>query len=44
VVAALLPTIDPVTMLLETAPLYLLYELSIVLASFAGGRRSESDD
>ena len=32
VVAALLPTIDPVTMLLEMVPLFLLYELSIVLA------------
>jgi sec-independent protein translocase protein TatC len=37
IVAALLPTIDPVTMLLETAPLYALYELSIILASFVGG-------
>ena len=37
VTAALLPTIDPVTMLLETIPLYLLYELSIVLARFFGG-------
>ncbi|MDQ4072139.1 MAG: twin-arginine translocase subunit TatC, partial [Actinomycetota bacterium] len=36
VVAALLPTIDPVTMLLETVPLYLLFELSIVLASAFG--------
>jgi sec-independent protein translocase protein TatC len=40
IVAALLPTIDPVTMLLEMVPLVLLYELSIVLAS-AFGRRSE---
>jgi len=39
VVAALLPTIDPVTMLLETAPLYALFEFSIVLASFVGGPR-----
>src|SRR3954454_2596725 len=31
VLAALLPTIDPVTMLLEMVPLLLLYELSIVL-------------
>jgi sec-independent protein translocase protein TatC len=31
VVAALLPTIDPVTMIMETIPLYLLYELSIIL-------------
>ena len=36
VVAALLPTVDPVTMLLETLPLYLLYELSILLASVVG--------
>jgi sec-independent protein translocase protein TatC len=44
VVAALLPTIDPVTMLLETVPLYLLFELSIVLASafgMASGELSE---
>jgi sec-independent protein translocase protein TatC len=40
IVAALLPTIDPVTMLLEMVPLVLLYELSIVLAS-AFARRSE---
>jgi sec-independent protein translocase protein TatC len=33
VVAALLPTIDPVTMLLEMVPLLVLYELSIVLAN-----------
>ena len=32
VLAALLPTIDPVTMLLEMVPLVLLYELSIILA------------
>jgi sec-independent protein translocase protein TatC len=31
VLAALLPTIDPVTMLLEMVPLLVLYELSIVL-------------
>ncbi len=34
VLAALLPTIDPVTMLLEMVPLVVLYELSIVLAAF----------
>ncbi|HLM25651.1 MAG TPA: twin-arginine translocase subunit TatC [Thermoleophilaceae bacterium] len=39
VVAALLPTIDPVTMLLETLPLYLLFEFSILLASFVGAPR-----
>jgi sec-independent protein translocase protein TatC len=33
VVAAALPGVDPVSMLLETAPLIALYELSIVLAS-----------
>ena len=36
VVAALLPTIDPVTMLLEMVPLLLLYELSIWLAVWFG--------
>lgn len=36
VVAALLPTIDPVTMLLEMVPLILLYELSIWLAVWFG--------
>lgn len=35
-VAALLPTIDPVTLLLEMIPLLILYELSIVLASVLG--------
>jgi sec-independent protein translocase protein TatC len=34
VLAALLPTIDPVTMLLEMVPLLVLYELGIVLARF----------
>jgi len=33
VLASLLPTLDPVTLLLESAPFYLLYELSIVLAA-----------
>jgi sec-independent protein translocase protein TatC len=41
VLAALLPTIDPVTMLIETAPLYLLYELSILLARAFGGPAEE---
>jgi sec-independent protein translocase protein TatC len=40
VVAALLPTIDPVTMILETIPLVVLYELSILLAA-AFGRPSQ---
>jgi sec-independent protein translocase protein TatC len=34
VLAMLLPTIDPVTMLLEMIPLLVLYELSILLASW----------
>jgi sec-independent protein translocase protein TatC len=33
VLASLLPTLDPVTLMLESLPFYLLYELSIVLAS-----------
>jgi len=36
VLAALLPTIDPVTMILEMIPLVVLYELSILLASAVG--------
>jgi sec-independent protein translocase protein TatC len=36
VLAALLPTIDPVTMLLEMVPLLVLFELSIFLARFVG--------
>ncbi len=36
VVAAALPGVDPVSMLLETAPLIVLYELSIVLARIFG--------
>jgi sec-independent protein translocase protein TatC len=36
VVAAALPGVDPVSMLLETVPLIALYELSIVLASAFG--------
>ena len=41
IVAAFLPTIDPVTLILEMIPLILLYELSIVLAPtlLAVGRR-----
>ncbi len=36
VLAALLPTIDPITMLLEMVPLLILYEVSIVLAAWMG--------
>ena len=38
VVAALLPTVDPVSLLLEMVPLILLYEISIVLAATLIGR------
>jgi sec-independent protein translocase protein TatC len=37
ILASLLPTLDPVTLMLESLPFYLLYELSIVLASRWGG-------
>jgi len=33
VLASLLPTLDPVTLMLESVPFYLLYELSILMAS-----------
>jgi sec-independent protein translocase protein TatC len=36
VLASLLPTLDPLTLILEAIPLYALYELSIVLASRFG--------
>ena len=36
VIASLLPTLDPLTLILESIPLYLLYELSILLASAWG--------
>jgi sec-independent protein translocase protein TatC len=39
VVAAALPGVDPVSMLLETVPLIALYELSIGLASAFGSPR-----
>src|SRR3954447_7141331 len=39
VVAAALPGVDPVTMLIEMVPLIALFELSIVLASVFGGAR-----
>jgi sec-independent protein translocase protein TatC len=35
IVAALLPGVDPVTTMLEMVPMLLLYELSILLASWA---------
>ena len=36
VLAAMLPTIDPLSLILESIPMYLLYELSILLASAWG--------
>jgi sec-independent protein translocase protein TatC len=36
VLASLLPTLDPLTLILEAIPLYLLFELSIVLAARFG--------
>jgi sec-independent protein translocase protein TatC len=42
VVAAALPGVDPVSMLLETAPLIALYELSIVLARLFGEPKATS--
>jgi sec-independent protein translocase protein TatC len=36
VLAALLPTIDPLSLILEAVPMYALYELSILLASAWG--------
>jgi sec-independent protein translocase protein TatC len=36
IVAALLPSVDPVSMVLEMVPLIVLFELSIVLASLLG--------
>jgi sec-independent protein translocase protein TatC len=44
IVAMLLPGTDPVTMLISMAPLYLLFEFSIVLARFFGTPRAERDD
>lgn len=44
VLASLLPTIDPVTMLLEMVPLVILYEVSILLASgFGRGGEDRAD-
>ena len=44
IVAAALPGIDPVSMLLETAPLIALYELSIVLARIWGTPRERVNE
>jgi sec-independent protein translocase protein TatC len=42
ILAALLPTVDPVSMLIEMVPLLILYELSILLASMFGKPRSKT--
>lgn len=42
IVAAALPGVDPITMLIETAPLVVLYELSIVLARAFGEPKPSS--
>ena len=44
VLAALLPGVDPITMLIEMVPLVLLYELSILLAAAFGTPSAESAD
>jgi sec-independent protein translocase protein TatC len=44
VVAAALPGVDPVSMLIEMVPLVLLYELSILLAVFFGRSSTETSD
>ena len=44
VLASLLPTLDPVTLMLESLPFYLLYELSILLAAAGGARSTTCSD
>jgi sec-independent protein translocase protein TatC len=44
VLASLLPTLDPLTLILESIPLYLLFELSILLASAWGRPVGEVTD
>jgi sec-independent protein translocase protein TatC len=41
VLASLLPTLDPLTLILEAIPLYLLYELSILMAAAWGRPAAE---
>ena len=40
ILAAALPGVDPVSMLIEMVPLLVLFELSILLARILGGRES----
>ena len=44
ILASLLPTLDPVTLILESVPFYALYELSILLASRWGRPSYEFGD
>jgi sec-independent protein translocase protein TatC len=44
VMAALLPGVDPVSMLIEMVPLVVLYELSILLSVFFGRSSAEAAD
>jgi sec-independent protein translocase protein TatC len=44
VLASLLPTLDPLTLILESIPLYALYELSILMAAAWGRPLSETGD
>jgi sec-independent protein translocase protein TatC len=44
VLASLLPTLDPITLMLESVPFYALYELSILLASRWGRPAYEFGD
>jgi len=44
VIAAALPGVDPVSMLIEMVPLLILYELSILLAVFFGRSSAETAD
>jgi sec-independent protein translocase protein TatC len=44
VLAALLPTVDPVTLIIEMVPLILLYELSILLAAALGRPSAEASE
>lgn len=44
VLASLLPTLDPLTLVLEAIPLYLLFELSILMAAAWGRPVAETSD
>ena len=44
ILASLLPTLDPLTLILEAIPLYALYELSIVLAARFGRPMHQLED